>query len=179
MTNLFPDIPPLHNNYQHFQPKQTHTCSSICPTYDFLINEKITTNVTCIVPNCDEVFSNESCLNFHLKKVHRIDQTVSVSLKNKTFFSLLLKKILKKKQIDEILLTRARSKSQKLQDNCECKYYCPVEKCKFFFGNEHSLPTFHSLKNHFIRMHGNKTYCCSKCNRSFAIKSEMQRHAEK
>lgn len=156
MTNVYSDIPLL-TNYQHSQSKQTHTCSSICPTYDFLINEKITTNVTCIVSNCDEVFSNQSCLNFHLKKVHRIEQT---------------------KQIDEILLTRARSKSQKLQDNCDCKYYCPVEKCKFYFGNEHYLPTFHSLKNHFIRMHGNKTYSCTKCNRSFAIKSEMQRHAE-
>lgn len=138
--------------------KKTHTCSSICPSFDYLMNEKITTDILCIVPNCDEIFSNSSALNLHLKKTHRIDQS---------------------RQAEDILLTRAKSKMQKLQDNCECKYYCPVEKCKFYFGSEHSLPTFHSLKNHFIRMHGTKSYSCAKCSKNFAIKSEFQRHVEK
>ncbi len=76
-------------------------------------------------------------------------------------------------------MTRAKSKSQKLEDNCNCKYYCPVQKCKFYIGSQCYLPTYHSLKNHFIRMHGKKSYNCLKCNKIFAIKSEMRRHADK
>lgn len=85
---------------------------------------------------------------------------------------------LKKKPANELVLTRAKSKSQKLLENCSCKYYCPVENCKFYFGSDKYLPTFHSLKNHFIRIHGVKTFSCSKCQRSFSIKSEMERHEE-
>lgn len=75
--------------------KKAHQCSSICPSFEYLINEKITTNVSCIVTNCGETFSNLSVLNFHLKKVHRIDQTVSFNSSavqifpfNKTFINL-------------------------------------------------------------------------------------------
>ena len=51
--------------------------------------------------------------------------------------------------------------------------------CKFYYDSEKYLPTFHSLKNHFIRIHGEKNYACKKCSRSFSIKSEMERHEEK
>lgn len=135
--------------------KESHVCSSICPSLQFLKNEKIITNVSCIVPNCDEIFLNQSNLNFHLEKVHKIKL---------------------EKQTNELILTRARSKSQKIQDNCSCKYYCPVVNCKFYNGSDRYLPTFHSLKNHFIRMHGEKSYPCSKCKKAFSIKSEMERH---
>ncbi len=53
-----------------------HECSIICPSYDFLINLSINTDVLCTVPNCDEIFSNTSALNFHLEKVHRLSQNV-------------------------------------------------------------------------------------------------------
>jgi hypothetical protein len=72
MTSLQSD---LENN----QLKSNHVCSLICPTFDYLINEKIITNVSCLVPNCDETFPSQSCLNFHLSKVHRINnQTVNI-----------------------------------------------------------------------------------------------------
>ena len=62
---------------EYNKEKLDHVCSLICPTFDYLINEKIVNNVTCIVPNCDEIFSSQSCLNLHLNKVHRIfNQTV-------------------------------------------------------------------------------------------------------
>ncbi len=52
--------------------KEVHKCSSICPSLEFLQNEKILTNVVCTVPNCDEIFLNQSNLNFHLEKVHKL-----------------------------------------------------------------------------------------------------------
>ena len=52
--------------------KTSHTCSAICPSFEFLQNEKILTDVVCTVPNCDEIFSNVSALNFHVEKVHKI-----------------------------------------------------------------------------------------------------------
>lgn len=139
------------------QTKTSHNCTAICPSLEFLQNEKIVTNVVCTVPNCDEIFSNQSNLNFHIEKVHKIKQG---------------------KQPNELIITKAKSKSQKIQENCSCKYYCPVVACKFHYGSDRYLPTFHSLKNHFIRIHGTKSYACSKCDRPFSIKSEMERHED-
>ena len=68
------------------------------------------------------------------------------------------------------------SKSQKIKENCECKYHCPKAECKYNINGDRSLPTFHSLKNHFIRMHGIKSFKCAKCFKEFSIKSEMERH---
>lgn len=87
--------------------------------------------------------------------------------------------ILKNQYQNEFTITKAKSKSQKVQENCECKYYCPVTGCKFVIGSDRSLPTFHSLKNHFIRIHGERSYACSKCKRSFSIRSEMERHEDR
>ena len=56
--------------------KKTHTCSLICPSLEYLSKARISTNVVCTVPNCEEIFSQESALNLHLKKVHRIEQKV-------------------------------------------------------------------------------------------------------
>ena len=55
-----------------------HKCSIVCPSYEFLINAKISTNVVCTVPNCGEIFSQESALSLHLEKAHKIVQKVSV-----------------------------------------------------------------------------------------------------
>lgn len=149
--------PEFENSESSSSNKEPHVCTSICPSLEFLRNEKIVTNVECTVPNCGEIFQNQSNLNFHLEKVHR------VKLNKKT---------------NELLITRARSKSQKILENCNCKYYCPIPMCKFYYDSEKYLPTFHSLKNHFIRIHGEKNYACKKCSRSFSIKSEMERHEE-
>ena len=45
-----------------------HKCSLICPSFEFLSKAKISTNLVCTVPNCDEIFSQESALNLHLEK---------------------------------------------------------------------------------------------------------------
>ncbi len=62
------------------EPKKTHECSLICPSLEYLRKSRINTNVVCTVPNCDQIFSQESALKFHLKKVHRIDQEVFFNL---------------------------------------------------------------------------------------------------
>lgn len=56
--------------------KGKHECKIICPTIEFLQNAKIVTNVVCPVENCDEKFSHQSALNFHLDKVHKIKPEV-------------------------------------------------------------------------------------------------------
>ncbi|CAF1063295.1 unnamed protein product [Brachionus calyciflorus] len=131
--------------------KKKHECSIICPSIEYLQNAEIITNVTC--DECGETFSQISALNLHLEKVHRI---------------------FKNNEKEEILCTRAMSKSQKIKENCDCKYHCPKEGCKY--NGERFLPTFHSLKNHFIRMHAAKSFKCVKCYKEFSIKSEMERH---
>ena len=163
--------------------KKTHKCSIICPSLEYLSKAKINTNVICTVPNCGEFFSQESALRLHLKKVHRLDTQVSYlnAIKLCSFFPNKFKHF--KEKIDDLIVTKARSRLQKLNENCDCKYYCPVEKCKFNLISTTSstkfLPTFHSLKNHFIRMHGNKEFKCANCSKKFSIKSEMERHESK
>ena len=71
------------------------------------------------------------------------------------------------------------SKKTKLEENCKCEYYCPHEDCKYGLKGKRTLPTFHSLKVHFIRIHGEKKYACNRCNKNFSIKSEMERHQKK
>lgn len=68
------------------------------------------------------------------------------------------------------------SKKTKEFKNCKCEYYCPVSKCKYGLLGKTSLPTFHSLKVHFIRIHGDKKHSCRRCSKSFSIKSELERH---
>ena len=53
-----------------------HKCSLVCPSFEYLNQAKIITNCVCTVPNCDEIFSQESALNLHLEKVHKIKQKV-------------------------------------------------------------------------------------------------------
>lgn len=143
-----------------------HTCEIITPTIDYLNNSQILTDLLCTVPNCNEIFSNISALNLHLKKVHKI---ISSTISNtSTCFNK--------------LNTKTRTRAQKLIENCKCKYYCPAINCKYNINinnGERYLPTFHSLKVHYIRIHGKKTYECSKCSRKFSIKSEMCRHEER
>jgi hypothetical protein len=150
-------------NYNSKNPNnKKHVCSIICPDLDFLNKVEIITDVVCPVPNCDEIFSQVSALNFHLEKVHRIQQQ-------------------QQNKIDQLIVTKPMSKEQKLNENCDCKYFCPIPDCKFSIINDKQrfLPTFHSLKNHYIRIHGNKKFKCSKCSKSFSIKSEMERHETK
>ena len=56
--------------------KVKHECKVICPTIEFLQNAKIVTDVVCPVEHCDEKFSQQSALNFHLDKVHKIKSEV-------------------------------------------------------------------------------------------------------
>jgi len=136
-----------------------HECKSHVFDLDFLRQLEINTDVKCAF--CDETFSQDSALKFHSEKVHGMTQAV-----NKGF--------------DEYTKTKSMSKSDKLKMNCNCKYFCSIENCKFHINSakKHSLPTFHSLKNHFIRIHGERRFSCSKhgCDKQFAIKSEKIRH---
>ena len=151
------------------QSQQKHKCQIITPTIEYLNNEQILTDILCTVPNCNEIFSNISALNLHLNKVHKLESILktssSLSLENSSYFN-----------------TKTRTRAQRLVENCKCKYYCPAINCKYNrkIGNgARYLPSFHSLKIHFIRIHGEKMFSCSKCSRKFSIKSEMCRHEEK
>ena len=68
--------PEFENSESSSSNKEPHVCTSICPSLEFLRNEKIVTNVECTVPNCGEIFQNQSNLNFHLEKVHRVKLNV-------------------------------------------------------------------------------------------------------
>jgi hypothetical protein len=139
-----------------------HECKSHVFSLEFLRQLEINTDVKCDF--CDEIFSQDSALKFHSEKVHGITLAA-------------------KKGFDEYTKTKSMSKSDKMKQNCIGKYFCSVENCKFHIisSKKQSLPTFHSLKNHFIRIHGEKRYTCPKpqCDKRFAIKSEMKRHEKR
>ena len=140
-----------------------HKCKSIKYSLEFLNRLKINTDVECSI--CKETFSQESALKLHFKKVHGKVFTMSMEV------------------YDEYSKTKSMSKLDKEKEKCDCKYFCSFHGCKFNMNSakNKNLPTFHSLKNHFIRVHGEKHYACSKpqCHRKFAIKSEMKRHEKR
>lgn len=147
-----------------------HKCKIIAPTIEYLNNEKILTDLLCTVPHCNEIFSNISALNLHLNKVHKLESIVKTSNDDDNSLDL------------GYLKTKTLTRAQRSVEQCNCKYYCPANNCKYnqkINNGARHLPTFHSLKVHFIRIHGEKPYACCKCSRKFSIKSEMSRHQEK
>ena len=140
-----------------------HECKSFVYSIEFLNNLKIITDIECSI--CKETFPQESALRLHFEKVH--GKAYSMYME----------------ESGEYTKTKSMSKLDKEKKKCECKYFCSINGCKFNknSANNKSLPTFHSLKNHFIRVHGEKRFSCSKnwCEKQFAIKSEMKRHEKK
>ena len=70
------EINSLEENLDKDSKNKKHTCSLICPSLEFLSKAKISTNLVCTVLNCDEIFSQESALNLHLEKAHKITNKV-------------------------------------------------------------------------------------------------------
>jgi hypothetical protein len=143
-----------------------HVCKIITPTLEHLLNSKVQTDVLCTQPNCMQIFSNISAMHMHMEKTHNL----STSSGNP-------------ESHDPYLITNPVTKTQRLLLNCKCKYYCPIENCKYNIaimnGNSRFMTSYHSLKVHFNRIHGEKTFECNLCKKKFSIKSEMKRHEDK
>ena len=178
------------------EDKKKHDCSAIFPSCEYLRSLSIETDLPCTVTGCDDRFSHSSALNFHLEKVHRINNKVHIStniyLQQSTEY-LFTHYVFRFLQIekDDRLITKGKSRLQKLAEQCSCKYYCPIDGCKYSLAtNKKStknssssthkyFETFHSIKVHFIRVHGNKSFKCAKCDKFFAVKSDFDRHEPK
>jgi len=165
------------------EPCRKHECKSHVFALEFLEQLQINTDVLC--PQCGSEFAHESALNLHIEKVHHLKVQVRTFLSLFIVFSLFGKAQLEfiKKNFDEYTKTKSLSKLDKEREQCKCQYFCSVDGCKFNVNSarKRSLPTFHSLKNHYVRIHGARRFYCRKpeCGRKFSIKSEMERHEKK
>jgi hypothetical protein len=141
-----------------------HVCKVITPTLEQLLNSKIQTDIVCSQPNCTQVFSNTGALNLHLTKIHKITSPAN-------------------QHDDPYLFTNPVTRAERLLLKCDCKYYCPIEDCKYHVSVPTGYPCFmtsyHSLKLHFNRIHGEKAFECSLCKKKYSVKSEMKRHEER
>ena len=60
-------------------------------------------------------------------------------------------------------------------------FYCPMVKCKYHiaesFQNKY-FKSFKLLKQHYIKIHANKQFPCTKCNQKFASKTYLDIHSK-
>ena len=135
-----------------------HLCCDYEIPTEKLEKYSIETNLTCNV--CTSrglgksiVFKNRSALAFHMRKMHKLEQMAAKEADFKT-----------------IPVTR----SAKSMENCTCKYFCPAVGCKRALNG---LPSFCSLKYHYIRNHRPKTFKCA-CNTYFSIEADYKKHVK-
>ncbi|XP_058464641.1 uncharacterized protein LOC131438558 [Malaya genurostris] len=100
----------------------------------------------CQVNNCREQFSNAAHLQMHLSRHHKLPPT-------------------------------------KTTDPYGCDapskhFHCPAEACVYHIrasGTKY-FTSFRSLKQHYLKMHSEKHFACTRCQKSFATESLLRAH---
>nr|XP_018897617.1 PREDICTED: ATM interactor-like [Bemisia tabaci] len=110
----------------------------------------IKTNIPCPVDHCPRIFKSSSNLTMHLEKYHK-------------------------------LIEPNRSSLEKKSDNVIYQYYCPVKFCQYhdnIKSNKKKIffDQLKYLKQHFLKVHSEKRFTCSRCDKSFSIEAALKRH---
>lgn len=116
---------------------------NITPTVDELIKQE---RLTCSIGECSSTFQNNSTLQFHLRKHHRInlEQTINQNVKVQYFCP-----------------------------QSHCKYNA---KENGGAKGAMSFASKKYLKQHFLKMHAAKEFTCDKCDKKFACRTLCHQH---
>ncbi|XP_048576819.1 ATM interactor isoform X2 [Nematostella vectensis] len=136
----------------------------ICPSIESLTS--IEKDIPCPVPGCSKILCNKPSLRMHVIKTHKIADT------------------------DEE--NRCFDKSCHQKTKAIKHFYCPVEGCSRGPGKRKPFPRLGQVKQgteqsmntskmqrHYMTIHADKKFTCTKCSRSFGMKDACERHEAK
>lgn len=77
-----------------------------------------------------------------------------------------------------IMHLQRHHKRQNLEkaDNCIKQYYCPELKC--IYNDKMYFKNLNSLKQHYLKVHAEKIYICTTCNKRFSTLAVQKKHTE-
>nr|AGM32726.1 uncharacterized protein [Coptotermes formosanus] len=64
----------------------------------------------------------------------------------------------------------------KKEDEVRCQYHCPVDKCPYNLNSRQFFKRFKYLKQHYLKVHAEKTFQCEKCLKGFSTEAAKHRH---
>lgn len=105
---------------------------------------------------CHKSLANLDKLNQHVEKTHKITNVI----------------------IGENI-TFEKPNMSNLKDNKQPAFFCPMPKCKYNIMESHQtkhFSTFKLLKQHFTKVHGQKSVKCDGCNAEFAAGMYLKQH---
>ena len=154
-----------------------HVCSDVFISEEVLNASPIQTDVQCGV--CGKKCAHSSSLDFHMQKRHKQTLKQQLQIEEHSDYS-----------VSRLLRTRVVSKQERLETNCHCNFFCPVQGCKRHrqpateaSSSENKvstagagLPSFHSLKVHYWRTHAQKSFVCANCPARFGTNSDRNKH---
>ena len=103
---------------------------------------------------CNKLCDSLDCLNKHIASVHRMSH---------------------------ILVGHNITFEKPDASTVKPAFFCPMVKCKYHiaesFQNKY-FKTFKLLKQHYVKIHANKEFCCTKCNNKFATQTYLDIHVK-
>ncbi|CAG2190521.1 unnamed protein product [Mytilus edulis] len=126
---------------------ETNNVLKICPPEDSMKDCK--TDIKCPIVNCDKVVFSSGSLRMHLTRSHGISESES----------------------DNALKRRI-----KVDPKVYKEYHCPRNDCLYNINSERHFTNMAGLKQHFLKVHAEKKFKCSKCDYGFGMEKDRKRH---
>ncbi|XP_063441472.1 ATM interactor-like [Mytilus trossulus] len=126
---------------------ETNNVLKICPPEDSMKDCK--TDIKCPIVNCDKVVFSSGSLRMHLTRSHGVSESDS----------------------DDALKRRI-----KVDPKVYKEYHCPRNDCLYNINSERHFTNMAGLKQHFLKVHAEKKFKCSKCGYGFGMEKDKKRH---
>ncbi|RXG55808.1 ATM interactor [Armadillidium vulgare] len=106
----------------------------------------IKTDIQCTISGCHRTFKSMSVLRFHESQFHRHERI---------------------------------RKTMKKDPHIEQRFHCPIKDCIYYFSSYTVSKYFAKLqylKQHYLKVHGECSFPCDRCHKSFSTKSYLRAH---
>ncbi|KAL7647483.1 UNVERIFIED_CONTAM: hypothetical protein RMT77_001079 [Armadillidium vulgare] len=106
----------------------------------------IKTDIQCTISGCHRTFKSMSVLRFHESQFHRHERI---------------------------------RKTMKKDPHIEQRFHCPIKDCIYYFSSYAVSKYFAKLqylKQHYLKVHGECSFPCDRCHKSFSTKSYLRAH---
>ncbi|KAK7791811.1 hypothetical protein R5R35_001234 [Gryllus longicercus] len=68
------------------------------------------------------------------------------------------------------------NKIVKINSDVKYQYHCPIDKCSYNVKSERFFKNMKYLKQHFLKVHAEKSFCCDQCHKGFSTEAAQKKH---